>query len=203
MFLGSTILKGLFNAMNKYKEEKIFEAPTMYAQYWHCNHGNRWDSGYDVKYITTTPNLSNNYRGIFTSDRDRIMYTTCFLRLSSKTQIFRVGSNDHLRTRLTHTLEVSQIARTIAKELGINIDLVEAIALGHDVGHTPFGHAGERQLNEISQNQLDNLKVKNFVCNKSADCRTAMNTTKPIIEPFLNNKQPLVERKSARGCYIL
>ncbi len=153
--------------MNKYKNQKIFEAPKEYAQYWHCNHGNRGENGYDVQYITTTPNNINNYRDVFTSDRDRIMYTTCFLRLSSKTQVFRAGSNDHLRTRLTHTLEVSQIARTIAKELGVNIDLVEAIALGHDVGHTPFGHAGERQLNEISQNPLDYLKTKNFACNNS------------------------------------
>lgn len=152
--------------MNKYKEEKIYEAPVEYSQYWHCDYANKGCNGYDVKYITTKPNPSNSYRGVFTSDRDRIMYTTCFLRLSSKTQIFRAGSNDHLRTRLTHTLEVSQIARTIAKELGLNIDLVEAISLGHDVGHTPFGHAGERQLNEISQNQLKNLKTK-FTCNES------------------------------------
>ncbi len=153
--------------MNKYKQKKIFEVPIEYAQYWHCDHANKSNDGYDVKFITTFPSTSNSYRGIFTSDRDRIMYTTCFLRLSAKTQIFRAGNNDHLRTRLTHTLEVSQIARTIAKELGVNIDLVEAIALGHDVGHTPFGHAGERQLNKISQNQLEYLKVKEFSCNKS------------------------------------
>lgn len=153
--------------MNKFKNQKIFEAPKEYAQYWHCDYGNRGDNGYDIKYIATSPNNIDNYRDVFTSDRDRIMYTTCFLRLSSKTQIFRVGNNDHLRTRLTHTLEVSQIARTIAKELGVNIDLVEAIALGHDVGHAPFGHAGERQLNEISQNQLDYLKIRNFTCNNS------------------------------------
>ena len=152
--------------MNKYKEKKIFEAPTEYAQYWHYTCKPNVDNGYNIEY-KLTPNSGNSYRGIFTSDRDRIMYTTCFLRLAAKTQIFRVGSNDHLRTRLTHTLEVSQIARTIAKELGANIDLVEAIALGHDVGHTPFGHSGERQLNEISQNQLEYLKVKKMFCDKS------------------------------------
>lgn len=151
--------------MNKYKEEKIFEAPTEYAQYWRCTCNYEEGKGYTVKYITAS-NSSNSYRGIFTSDRDRVMYTTCFLRLASKTQIFRVGNNDHLRTRLTHTLEVSQIARTIARELGANVDLVEAIALGHDVGHTPFGHAGERQLNEISQNMLEYLKVKKLFCDK-------------------------------------
>lgn len=130
--------------MNKYKEEKIFEAPLEYAQYWHCTCNYKEGQGYNVKYITTS-NPSKSYRGIFTSDRDRVMYTTCYLRLASKTQIFRVGNNDYLRTRLTHALEVSQITRTIARELGANVDLVEAIALGHDVGHTPFGHAGERQ----------------------------------------------------------
>ena len=82
-------------------------------------------------------------------DRDRIIHSKAFRRLKDKTQVFLAAQGDHYRTRLTHTLEVSQTARTIAKALELNEDLVEAIALGHDLGHTPFGHAGEAALNEI------------------------------------------------------
>ena len=92
---------------------------------------------------------SYSYRNIFMSDRDRILYCKSFLRLSGKTQVYAPSKGDHQRTRLTHTLEVSQIARTIAKALDLDCDLTEAIALGHDIGHTPFGHAGERMLHEI------------------------------------------------------
>lgn len=88
-------------------------------------------------------------RDNFSRDRDRIMYSKSFRRLSGKTQVFLVGKDDHTRTRLTHSLEVSQIARTIAKALNLNEALVEAIALGHDMGHTPFGHVGERMLDKI------------------------------------------------------
>lgn len=90
-----------------------------------------------------------DYRSEFMRDRDRIMYATAFRRLAGKTQIYTVGADDHKRNRLTHTLEVSQIARTIASGLKLNSDLAEAIALAHDFGHTPFGHAGERMLNDI------------------------------------------------------
>lgn len=86
----------------------------------------------------------------FQRDRDRIIYSKAFRRLKRKTQVFISPEGDHYRTRLTHTLEVSQIARTMARSLRLNEDLTEAIALGHDLGHTPFGHAGERVLNEIS-----------------------------------------------------
>lgn len=92
---------------------------------------------------------SAGYRNIFMSDRDRILYCKSFLRLSGKTQVYAPSKGDHQRTRLTHTLEVSQIARTIAAALELDQDLTEAIALGHDIGHTPFGHAGERMLHEI------------------------------------------------------
>ncbi len=88
-------------------------------------------------------------RPVFQRDRDRILHSKSFRRLKDKTQVFLSPEGDHYRTRLTHTLEVSQNARTIAKALRLNEDLVEAIALGHDLGHTPFGHAGERALNEI------------------------------------------------------
>ena len=88
-------------------------------------------------------------RPAFQHDRDRIIHSKSFRRLKHKTQVFLTPTGDHYRTRLTHTLEVSQIARTISKALRLNEDLTEAIALGHDLGHTPFGHAGEDTLNEI------------------------------------------------------
>jgi dGTPase len=88
-------------------------------------------------------------RPVFQRDRDRILHSKSFRRLKDKTQVFLTPEGDHYRTRLTHTLEVSQNARTIAKALRLNEDLVEAIALGHDLGHTPFGHAGERALNSV------------------------------------------------------
>ena len=88
-------------------------------------------------------------RTAYQRDRDRIIHCNAFLRLKHKTQVFLSPDSDHYRTRLTHTLEVSQIARTIAVGLSLNENLTEAIALGHDLGHTPFGHAGERALNEV------------------------------------------------------
>ena len=91
-------------------------------------------------------------RMCFQRDRDRIIHCKSFRRLKHKTQVFLSPEGDHYRTRLTHTLEVSQIARTIARALMLNEDLTEAIALGHDLGHTPFGHAGERALNHIAKN---------------------------------------------------
>ena len=92
---------------------------------------------------------SSDFRGDFDKDRDRILYSKAFRRLSGKTQVFLSGKDDHIRNRLSHTLEVSQIARTISKSLGLNESLTEAIAFGHDIGHTPFGHIGERTLNYI------------------------------------------------------
>jgi dGTPase len=88
-------------------------------------------------------------RPVFQRDRDRILHCKSFRRLKNKTQVFLTPKGDHYRTRLSHTLEVSQNARTIGKALRMNEDLVEAIALGHDLGHTPFGHAGERTLNHL------------------------------------------------------
>lgn len=88
-------------------------------------------------------------RPAFQHDRDRIVYSQAFRRLKHKTQVFLAPTGDHCRTRLTHTLEVSEIARTLARALDLNEDLVEAISLGHDLGHTPFGHAGETVLNDL------------------------------------------------------
>ena len=91
----------------------------------------------------------SDLRTDFQRDRDRILHSKAFRRLKHKTQVFLSPFDDHFRTRLTHTLEVSQIGRTIARALDLNEDLVEAIALGHDLGHTPFGHCGEGVLNEL------------------------------------------------------
>ena len=95
------------------------------------------------------PEQEDDVRPAFQRDRDRVIHCKAFRRLKHKTQVFFAPTGDHYRTRLTHTLEVSQIARTIAKVLRLHEELTEAIALGHDLGHTPFGHAGERVIDEL------------------------------------------------------
>lgn len=95
------------------------------------------------------PEAECDVRTAFQRDRDRIIHSKSFRRLKHKTQVFIAPEGDHYRTRLTHTLEVCQIARTVARTLCLNEDLTEAIALGHDLGHTPFGHAGEDALDAI------------------------------------------------------
>ena len=117
----------------------------------------QWESEYLSPYATLSAKSKGrdreeeqcDIRPVFQRDRDRILHSKSFRRLKDKTQVFLSPEGDHYRTRLTHTLEVSQNARTIARALQLNEELVEAIALGHDLGHTPFGHAGERALNEI------------------------------------------------------
>lgn len=118
----------------------------------------------EIERLTLAPYaaLSQNSRGrerpeeecplrtVYQRDRDRIIHSKAFRRLKQKTQVFLSPEGDHYRTRLTHTLEVSQIARTVARALRLNEDLTEAVALGHDLGHTPFGHAGERALNALN-----------------------------------------------------
>lgn len=109
------------------------------------------------------------HRNPFAKDRDRILYSKSFMRLRGKTQIFMLHENDYIRTRLTHSLEVNQIAKSIACALGQNIDLVEAIALGHDAGHTPFGHVGERTLADIiDRDKLFTTDNKGFKHNLQA-----------------------------------
>jgi dGTPase len=99
--------------------------------------------------VRERPEGTDPLRTAFQRDRDRILHTTAFRRLKHKTQVFVAPVGDHYRTRLTHTLEVSAVARTTARALALNEDLVEAIAMGHDLGHAPFGHAGEAALDEI------------------------------------------------------
>src|SRR5712672_1402422 len=95
------------------------------------------------------PEPPHPYRGEYARDRDRIIHSRAFRRLEAKTQVFTTRFSDHFRNRLTHTLEVAQIARTVASALGLNTELAEALALVHDIGHPPFGHAGERKLDEL------------------------------------------------------
>ena len=110
------------------------------------------------------------FRTEFQRDRDRILHCNAFRRLKHKTQVYLMPTGDHYRTRLTHTLEVAQIARTITRALKLNEDLAEAIALGHDLGHTPFGHAGEEMLNELSptgfKHYLQSVRVVDYIENQ-------------------------------------
>lgn len=115
------------------------------------------------------------YRSVYQRDRDRIIHSAAFRRLEYKTQVFVNHEGDYYRTRLTHTLEVAQIARTIATALRLNVDLIEAIALAHDLGHTPFGHSGEDALNELMAEQggfnhnLHSLRVVDILEEKYPD----------------------------------
>src|SRR5260370_41062923 len=95
------------------------------------------------------PEPPHPYRTVYARDRDRIIHSRAFRRLAAKTQVFTTRYSDHFRNRLTHTLEVAQIARTVAAALELNAELAEALALVHDIGHPPFGHAGERKLDEL------------------------------------------------------
>src|SRR4029077_16386594 len=101
------------------------------------------------------PEPSHPYRNDFQRDRDRVIHSRVFRRLENKTQVFTRRYSDHFRNRLTHTIEVAQISRTIAAELGLNEDMVEALALVHDVGHPPFGHSGEKALDAIMRRHGD------------------------------------------------
>lgn len=119
-------------------------------------------------------------RTCFQRDRDRIIHSQSFRRLKHKTQVFLSPSGDHYRTRLTHTLEVSQIARTIARALRLNEDLTEAIALGHDLGHTPFGHAGERALNSLCSGGFKHYEQSVRVVEKIEKSGRGLNLTEEV-----------------------
>ena len=121
-------------------------------------------------------------------DRDRILHCKAFRRLKHKTQVFLSPEGDHYRTRLTHTLEVAQIARTIAKALRLNEDLTEAIALGHDLGHTPFGHSGEAILNEICPDGFAHYKQSIRVVEVLEKKGEGLNLTKEVRDGILNHR---------------
>lgn len=127
-------------------------------------------------------------RTVYQRDRDRILHSKAFRRLKDKTQVFLAPQGDHYRNRLTHTLEVSQIARTIAKALRLNEDLVEAIALGHDLGHTPFGHAGERALNEIHPGGFAHYKQSIRVVQILEKNGEGLNLTWEVRDGILNHR---------------
>ncbi len=134
------------------------------------------------------PEEECDIRPVYQRDRDRILHSNSFRRLKDKTQVFLSPEGDHYRTRLTHTLEVSQNARTIAKALRLNEDLTEAIALGHDIGHTPFGHAGERALNRVCpegfQHNVQSVRVVEVLEKRGA----GLNLTWEVRDGILNHK---------------
>lgn len=140
------------------------------------------------------PEEKCSIRTDFQRDRDRIVHSKAFRRLMHKTQVFLAPEGDHFRTRLTHTIEVSQIARTIARGIGLNEDLTEAIAMGHDLGHTPFGHSGEAILNEIYsggfKHNIQSLRVVDVL--ESGTTRRGMNLTMEVRDGILNHTGSVV-----------
>lgn len=149
-------------------------------------------------------------RTAFQRDRDRIIHSKAFRRLKHKTQVFLSPESDHYRTRLTHTLEVSQIARTIARALRFNEDLTEAIALGHDLGHTPFGHAGERVLNKLYSGGFTHFEQSVRICRVIERAGRGLNLTKEVLDGILhhtrgdwaNTPEGRIVRYSDRIAYI-
>lgn len=127
-------------------------------------------------------------RPVFQRDRDRIIHSKSFRRLKDKTQVFLSPEGDHYRTRLTHTLEVSQNARTLAKALQLNEELVEAIALGHDLGHTPFGHAGERALNRVCPYGFEHAKQSVRTVDFLEKDGVGLNLTYEVRDGILNHQ---------------
>ncbi|MBQ9710016.1 MAG: deoxyguanosinetriphosphate triphosphohydrolase [Clostridia bacterium] len=125
----------------------------------------------------------------FQRDRDRIIYSKAFRRLKNKTQVFFSPEGDHYRTRLTHTLDVSQVARSIARGLDLNEDLAEAIALGHDLGHTPFGHSGEAVLNRLAPLGFEHNKQSLRVVEVLENNGSGLNLTFEVRDGILNHKK--------------
>ncbi|MBO4376232.1 MAG: deoxyguanosinetriphosphate triphosphohydrolase [Lachnospiraceae bacterium] len=155
---------------------------------------------YEKEYLSPYATLSMNSKGrlrdepqcdirpVFQRDRDRILHSKSFRRLKDKTQVFLSPEGDHYRTRLTHTLEVSQNARTIAKALRLNEDLVEAMALGHDLGHTPFGHAGERALSRVCPYGFDHVNQSLRVVDVLEKDGQGLNLTMEVRDGILNHQ---------------
>jgi dGTPase len=140
-------------------------------------------------------------RTAYQRDRDRIIHCKAFRRLKHKTQVFLAPEGDHYRTRLTHTLEVSQIARTIAKSLRMNEDLTEAIALGHDLGHTPFGHSGEAVLNEICVEGFAHYEQSVRVVEVLEKNGQGLNLTWEVRDGILNHRT-IGNPSTLEGCIV-
>jgi len=144
----------------------------------------------------------HDYRSCYQRDRDRIIYSTAFRRLEYKTQVFVNHEGDYYRTRLTHTLEVSQIAKSIARALRLNEDLVEAISLAHDLGHTPFGHSGEDALNQIMKDHggfdhnSQGLRVVDFLEERYPDF-PGLNLTYEVREGIIKHSTPFDKPRMA------
>ncbi len=136
------------------------------------------------------PEALDPVRTAFQRDRDRIIHTNAFRRLKQKTQVFIDPQNDHFVTRLTHTLEVSQIARTIARALNLNEDLTEAISLGHDLGHTPFGHIGEETLNRLYPGGFRHSEQSLRVVDMLEKDGAGLNLTWEVRDGILNHSKP-------------
>lgn len=134
------------------------------------------------------PEEQCDLRTVYQRDRDRILHCKAFRRLKHKTQVFLSPGDDHYRTRLTHTLEVSQIARTIARSLRLNEDLTEAIALGHDLGHTPFGHVGERTLAACAGNNFSHNVQSVRVVERLENRGEGLNLTWEVRDGMLNHR---------------
>lgn len=146
----------------------------------------------------------DNLRTDFQRDRDRIIHSKSFRRLKHKTQVFLSPESAHYRTRLTHTLEVSQIARTVARALRLNEDLTEAIALGHDLGHTPFGHAGERALDKLAPFEFKHYEQSARVCERLEKNLKGLNLTFEVLDGIRNHTRDpwpeTVEGMAVRVC---
>lgn len=155
-----------------------------------------WEEEYLSPYASLSKNTSGrdrpeplcDIRPEYQRDRDRILHCKAFRRLKHKTQVFLSPEGDHYRTRLTHTLEVAQIARTIAKALRMNEDLTEAIALGHDLGHTPFGHSGEAILNKICTEGFAHYEQSVRVVEVLEKKGAGLNLTKEVRDGILNHR---------------
>lgn len=160
----------------------------------------------EQKYLSDKACLSKNSKGReryeekceirtdFSRDRDRIVHSKAFRRLKHKTQVFISPDNDHYRTRLTHTLEVSQIATTIAKALRLNVDLTEAISLGHDLGHTPFGHMGEKVLNSLNPKGFKHFEQSLRVVDVLEKDGNGLNLTYEVRDGILNHAGDMVAK---------
>jgi dGTPase len=149
-------------------------------------------SKYAFKSIDTVGRLKEEMpcpmRTEFQRDRDRIIHSKAFRRLKNKTQVFFSPEGDHYRTRLTHTLTVSQVARAIARALSLNEDLTEAIALGHDLGHTPFGHSGERILNSLNPKGFRHNENSGRVVDLLESDGKGLNLTREVVDGIINHK---------------